>query len=85
MTLPSALVTRSGSATLGRMSTDEEKAKRIAAATRVFDKDVGTWDSDSEIFPGPGAAPIRQRGVYENRWAEPSRAPSVAGTPRPAR
>lgn len=50
-----------------RMSGDEERARRIAAATRVFDKDIGTWDAEAEIHAAPGAAPIRQRGVYENR------------------
>jgi hypothetical protein len=55
-------------ATISRMSSsDEEKAKRIAAATRVFDKDLGTWDAESEIHPAPGAAPMRQRGVFESR------------------
>ncbi|MFZ5892388.1 MAG: DUF1579 family protein [Myxococcota bacterium] len=49
------------------MSSDEERARRIATATRVFDKDLGTWDAKSEIFPAPGAAAIHQRGVAENR------------------
>jgi len=49
------------------MHSDEERARRIAAATRVFDKDLGTWDADAEIFPAPGAAALRQRGVSVNR------------------
>jgi hypothetical protein len=33
----------------------------------VFRKDVGTWDAEVEIHPGPGAPPQRSRGVAVNK------------------
>ncbi len=39
----------------------------MADPTDVFEKDVGVWDAESEIRPGPGAAPIRLQGVSTNR------------------
>jgi hypothetical protein len=39
----------------------------MADPTAVFDKDVGVWDAESEIRPGPGAPPIRLKGVSTNR------------------
>ena len=35
--------------------------------TAVFQKDLGVWDAEVTITPGPGAAPIRQTGVSTNR------------------
>jgi hypothetical protein len=49
------------------MSSDEERALRLAVAARVFDNNLGTWDADAEIFAAAGAAPLRQRGVSVNR------------------
>ena len=40
---------------------------RIAAATAVFEKDVGIWDADSQVVPNPGASPIPMKGVSTNR------------------
>ena len=45
----------------------DANADAIAMATAVFEKDVGVWDAESEIHPGPGAAPVRQVGVSTNR------------------
>lgn len=39
----------------------------LAPEHRVFEKDVGTWDSEVEVRPGPGAEPQRSRGVTENK------------------
>jgi hypothetical protein len=44
-----------------------ELEQRIAAATAVFAKDEGTWDAEMTIVPGPGMAPIQQKGVSTNR------------------
>jgi hypothetical protein len=33
----------------------------------VFLKDVGVWDADIQINPGPGAPPIPSKGVSRNR------------------
>lgn len=33
----------------------------------VLDKDVGAWDAELEIWPGPGAPGQRQRGRADNR------------------
>ena len=41
--------------------------ERIAAATAVFSKDEGVWDAETEVRPGPGAAPVRMKGVSTNR------------------
>ena len=46
---------------------DGSLEEQIAAATAVFAKDEGVWDADVEIRPGPGASPIRQRGISTNR------------------
>jgi hypothetical protein len=35
----------------------------------VFQKDVGTWEAEVEVRPGPGAPPQRSRGVAVNRLA----------------
>jgi|SRR5215471_13284239 len=45
----------------------EERNQRIAARTAVFAKDVGVWDAEVVIRPGPGAAPFQTKGVSENR------------------
>jgi hypothetical protein len=47
------------------MSDDAERA--IAEANEIFEKDVGTWDAESVIRPGPDAAPVRSKGVARNR------------------
>lgn len=47
------------------MSDDLEKA--IAEANRVFDRDVGTWDAESVIRPGPNAPPVHSKGMALNR------------------
>jgi len=44
-----------------------DSARAIAEATAVFEKDVGDWDAEVVIQPGPGAAPIRQTGRYQAR------------------
>jgi hypothetical protein len=49
------------------MSEPDGIEARIAAATAVFEKDVGVWDAESEIHPGPGAPPIVQKGTWTNR------------------
>ena len=41
--------------------------ERIAAATAVFAKDEGVWDAETEVRPGPGAAPVRSKGVFTNK------------------
>lgn len=46
---------------------NEEAERAIAERNEVFERDVGTWDADSQIRPGPNAAPISMRGVYSNR------------------
>jgi hypothetical protein len=33
----------------------------------VFEKDVGTWDAEVEVRPGPGAEPQRSRGITTNK------------------
>lgn len=35
--------------------------------TDVFADDVGVWDAEMEIFPSPGAAPVRMTAVSTNR------------------
>jgi hypothetical protein len=40
---------------------------RAAEAIRVFDKDLGTWDTELQIRPGPGAEPITTKGRTVNR------------------
>jgi hypothetical protein len=40
---------------------------QIVAKAAVFERDVGIWDVDLEIRPGPGADPIRQKGRTTNR------------------
>jgi hypothetical protein len=42
-------------------------ADPIAAATAVFEKDVGIWDAEVEIRPGPDAPVVKQKGVSTNR------------------
>ena len=39
----------------------------IAAATEVFEKDVGEWEVEMEIRPAPGAPPVRIKGNSSNR------------------
>jgi hypothetical protein len=39
----------------------------LAPEHEVFKKDVGTWDAEIEVRPGPGAPVQRSRGVSENR------------------
>lgn len=34
---------------------------------KVFDKDLGEWDAETEVRPRPGAAPIKSQGVATNR------------------
>jgi hypothetical protein len=46
---------------------DTDPEQKVAAATAVFQKDVGVWDAEIEIRPAPGAAPIAQKGVSTNR------------------
>jgi hypothetical protein len=36
-------------------------------AHQVYQKDVGVWDADVVINPGPGAPPIPSKGVATNR------------------
>jgi hypothetical protein len=36
-------------------------------AIAVFAKDLGDWDAEVEVRPGPGAPPLAQRGVSTNR------------------
>ncbi len=48
------------------MSTSSLEEK-IAAATAVFAKDEGTWDAETEVHPGPGAPPMRSKGVFTNK------------------
>ena len=36
-------------------------------ALRVFDKDLGTWDVEFEIRPGPGQRAITTKGTAINR------------------
>ncbi len=45
----------------------EEAARKIAEANEVFERDVGAWDSDVEIRPGPDAPVVRMKGTYHNR------------------
>lgn len=40
---------------------------QVKAATALFQKDVGVWNVELEIRPGPDAAPIRQKGISTNR------------------
>ncbi|MCW5980016.1 MAG: DUF1579 domain-containing protein [Bryobacteraceae bacterium] len=40
---------------------------RIREATAVFERDVGDWEADIEIRPGPGTPPVRQKGGATNR------------------
>ncbi len=40
---------------------------RVAAATALFEKDVGTWDATVEIHPGPDMPPIPSRGTAVSR------------------
>ncbi len=46
---------------------DPKLTEKIAAATAVFAKDEGVWDAEMEIRPGPGAEPLKQKGVSTNR------------------
>ncbi len=46
---------------------DSRLEERIAAATAVFARDEGVWDADTEVRPGPGAAPVRSKGISTNR------------------
>src|SRR5687767_7116392 len=39
----------------------------LAPEHKVFEKDVGLWDAEIEVRPGPGAPVQRSRGVSENR------------------
>jgi hypothetical protein len=41
--------------------------EQLAAATAVFAGDVGTWDAELDIRPGPNAAVAHQKGVATNR------------------
>lgn len=41
--------------------------ERTATAIAVLAKDVGTWDTELEIHPGPGADPDYTTGVTTNR------------------
>jgi hypothetical protein len=45
----------------------EEAERAIAKMNEVFERDVGTWDAESQIRRSPTAAPISMRGVYRNR------------------
>ena len=45
------------------------QAPRPGPEHAVFAKDVGTWDVEVEIRPGPGAAPIASTGVTTSRLA----------------
>lgn len=46
---------------------DETAERKIAEANEVFERDVGTWESDVEIRRGADAPVIRQKGSYRNR------------------
>ncbi|HYJ32967.1 MAG TPA: DUF1579 family protein [Candidatus Binatia bacterium] len=46
---------------------DEEAERAIAHANEIFEKDVGTWDAESVIRPGPEASPVPAKGVARNR------------------
>lgn len=46
---------------------DDALNQEIEAATAVFEKDVGVWDAEVTIRPGPGAPPIPQKGTSTNR------------------
>jgi len=37
------------------------------AETKLFEKDIGTWDAEIEVIPQPGADPQRSTGVMVNR------------------
>jgi hypothetical protein len=39
----------------------------MSEPTDIFEKDVGTWDVELTITPAPGAQPIVQKGVSQNR------------------
>ena len=38
-----------------------------ASALQVFEKDLGTWDVELEIHPGPGAPVVTTKGTSTNR------------------
>ena len=46
---------------------NQEAERAIAEKNEVFERDVGTWDSESQIRPTPASAPIPMKGVYRNR------------------
>lgn len=46
---------------------DPKLEEKIAAMTAVFAKDEGVWDAETEIRPGPGATPLRTKGVSANK------------------
>jgi hypothetical protein len=46
---------------------ERDPQARIAAATAVLENDVGVWDVEMEIHPGPGAAPILLTATATNR------------------
>jgi Protein of unknown function (DUF1579) len=39
----------------------------MSAEHEIFQKDVGTWDAEVVVRPGPGAPPQTSRGVAVNR------------------
>jgi hypothetical protein len=45
----------------------DDQADAIAAASAVFENDVGVWDAEFEIRPAPGAEPIVQHAVASNK------------------
>jgi hypothetical protein len=46
---------------------DPELVDKIKEATAVLSADVGTWDADLEVTPGPGMSPVRSNGVATTR------------------
>lgn len=46
---------------------EAEPTARVEAATAILRADVGTWDAELEVTPGPGMAPIRSKGVATTR------------------
>ncbi len=41
--------------------------EQIAAATAVFEKDVGVWEAETEVHPAPGMPAIRHKATSTNR------------------
>ena len=39
----------------------------MSEPSKLFDKDIGTWDGEIEVRPYPGAEPQRSKGVMVNR------------------